>query len=241
MKKRILLGATVFTLIAMMASCSKLVRKFGSRIDPSPEVVSKSYTFDNIQGISAAFGIIVHYAQQPQTAPIKVTGPQNVVDALEIKKDELQTLSLEIPDGDKFNYASDDERLHVWISAPNVSSFQAISEAVINVSDTLKSNKSINVKTYIKSIVKFKSIQAEAVNLESYIDSEITVSNIHTDKLDAASHNGSVITIAGNAKATYLTASNATINAMELTTKQPHVSELLDGEIKLTTQNTDIE
>lgn len=241
MKKKFFLGTIALICVSMVTSCTKLVRKFGPTIEPSSNLVSKSYTFDDIHGISVAFGIIVQYTQQPQTTSIKLTGPQNVVDALEITKEATKTLSLEIPDGDKFNYTSDDERLHVWISAPDINNFQAIDGAVINIPNGLKSDKNISAEAYSGSVVRFNHVYAAKIKLESHIGSEIVATDISTDRLDIEAHNESTITVTGNARASNFTASSASIDAVNLISDQVNISELPGGKIKLIEQNTSIE
>ena len=56
--------------------------------EPSETIVSKAYNYEQVRGISVANGIVLNYSPAQQQENVRVTGPENVVAALEIKKDD---------------------------------------------------------------------------------------------------------------------------------------------------------
>lgn len=76
--------------IFMFMGCFALMACGGWRTsaEPSETIVSKAYNYEQVRGISVANGIVLNYSPAQQQENVRVTGPENVVAALEIKKDD---------------------------------------------------------------------------------------------------------------------------------------------------------
>ena len=95
--------------------------------EPSETIVSKAYNYEQVRGISVANGIVLTYSPAQQQENVRVTGPENVVAVLEIKKDDATgELYFEIPGRYKFKYASDNQRLPIQVSIPGIYHLKAM-------------------------------------------------------------------------------------------------------------------
>ncbi len=213
--------------------------KLGANIEPASTFIEKKYKINNISKIYSSDGIIVHYSQQDKD-DILVKGPENVVSALKINKRADGLLKLEISIGDKFNYLSEKEQLHVWISKPNIHYFQAMSKSCIYITDTLRSSENINIATYSGALVKLSAIKAPIIELESYTGSNITVHSVKAETLKVKAFTKSTIKVFGVASSINYTASSASIDANNLYAHKGTALAMNEGSITSAINDADI-
>lgn len=125
-KKRIvfLVGISLLLGAMLMSACRNSTR-------PSAVIVTKSYWINNLKGILVSDKIIIYCTNQEKPDSIKISGPKNMVDNLEIEKSLNGTLNISLKRGDRFDCKSGDEYIKIWISQPNISTFTAMKNAQI--------------------------------------------------------------------------------------------------------------
>lgn len=226
---------TISIFMFMFMGCFALMACGGWRTsaEPSETIVSKAYNYEQVRGISVANGIVLNYSPAQQQENVRVTGPENVVAALEIKKDDATgELYFEIPGRYRFKYASDNQRLHIQVSIPGIYHFKAMNGASINVTDSVYDcPHGIFAETFSNSSIKFAGIQAPKVTFTSYTRSKI-VAQMEAGDLDVQSYNSSV-TVSGSAARFTVMASSATVDASQLSYQRISQTSLNGGEIVL--------
>lgn len=137
-RKRIIFSVWISLLLGamLMSACKNSTR-------PSAVIVTKSYWINNLKGILVSDKIIIHYTNQEEADSIKISGPQNMVDNLEIEKSLYGILNISLKRGDRFDCKSEDEYVKIWISQPNVSTFTAMKNAQIYSYNLFSKKKSL--------------------------------------------------------------------------------------------------
>lgn len=206
-KKLIRVCMWLCVLCVAMASCGGGF----APIEPSAATVQKQYSYTQICGISVANEIIVDYHPAEQENQIVVTGPENVMEVLQIKEELGGLLYIEIPGRYKFQYTSDSQRLHIQVSAAELRYLKAMSNAVVNVLDTLRTVHEMKVEAFSDSRITFKSIQASEVELTAYTGADITA-HLQSNQCTIRSHTGSSVSVSGITSQLSLTASSASVD-----------------------------
>lgn len=216
-----LMGSLVFL------SC----RRFCTPIKPSDKIVSKQYKYEKIRGVSVSDEIILNYFPIARSNNVLVTGPDNVVSALKMKRDVAGILHFEISGRDKFKYDSDNQRLHIQVSIPCINHFKAMNGSSIYVMDNLYSSNEIIAQAYSDSQIKFAVLQASKVNFASYTDSEITAC-IKSDNCNVQSYTNSTISLSGFASFLNVTVSASIVDASKLSCKRITETTIDEGKLK---------
>ena len=200
-------------------SCGRIVNSCMRREKPSDSIVSKTVETGEIHSIASTTELIVHYSQG-SPKPVKISGPENIVKELEIDLDKHRNLKLEIRHGSKFSYSSDEEMVHVWITSPATSRFEAAASSRI----------------YIDSIA------IPEMELKALAGAAIFVRDVETDIIEVSALSGAMISISGKAKSARLkTLSGGTINAADLKASSGKSSAYSGGVIKCDIRDAAVE
>lgn len=245
MKSKILIAGTVAALFASVAvSCSvkeikNMAMNVGGRV-PSGEIVEKTFDFGHIEGLEAYQGIVVHYTQTPETAPVLVRGPKDVVDAAQVKMSGT-TLECMFESGTNFRFSSDDKRLHVYVKAPLIDDYEAYSGANISVSDTLNIYKSVDAEACSGASISFATLIAPKVSFEANSGASVTADAVTADEFNAEASSGADISAAGKAGEVDLeVSSGASISCTDLKAERGEASASSGGGISCAIRNAEI-
>lgn len=185
--KTILLALVVF----LLASCSK------NRITPSIEVVTQSYTLNQIESITVASSAVLVYYDQGKTTSIKVEGPANMVENLCVETDASNKLIIELEDADIFDITSNSQFIKVWISSPSVNSFEVMNGASMIVTGSICNPTAVTIDAYTGSKAIFSDIKSKVVKASAFQGSEISINKVQASYIDATPYTGATIIISG--------------------------------------------
>lgn len=178
--------------ILLLASCSQY------KIEPSKEIVTKSYSLNTIESITAASSSVVVYYSQGNATSVKAEGPANMVDALRIKNDASNMLTIELVDIDAFNITSDSQFIKVWVSSPTVNSFEVMNGSYMIVPESICSPTSVTINAYTGSKALFSDVKSKYITAEAFQESEISINRVQTSHIEATPYTGAAIIIAGD-------------------------------------------
>lgn len=211
-RKRIIfsVGVSLFLGATLMSACKNSTR-------PSAVIATKSYWIDNLKGILVSDKIIIHYTNQEETDSIKISGPQNMVDNLEIEKSLYGILNISLKRGDRFDCKSEDEYVKIWISQPNVSTFTAMKNAQI-YSYNLFYRKKVYSEVYSSAIIHFSALKANSIEFNAYTNGKIFCNELSAKNLDINAFTESEIVVSGKSEEVNITANSAFVDSKGLIT-----------------------
>ncbi|MCM1331035.1 MAG: DUF2807 domain-containing protein [Bacteroides sp.] len=234
-----ILSTLIIGLAATSCSSSSIYRMLSHGEEPSENIVTNSYDFTDLKGIDTACGIIVHYTQTASAEPVRAEGPENVIEALEIKRSKDGTLCLRIENGKNFRYRSKEQHANIWIAAPAIADFEASSGGSIIVDGALSLSTPVDIEASSGASVSIASIKATKMELEASSGAHIKISTLSAETIEADASSGAGITIAGgNASYAYFDASSgSSIKASELNVQKGSCSASSGASIKSSIQN----
>lgn len=180
------------SVILLLPSCSKI------KIKPSAEVVTKSYSLNQIKSIAVASPAVMVYYSQENTSSIKIEGPANMVEALSVKTDASQKLMIELKNSDMFDITSDSQFIKIWISSPSVNSFEVMDGASMIVPDPICSPTTVAINTYAGSEAIFSDIKSKYVEANAFQGSVISINRVQASYIDAIPYTDATIIISGD-------------------------------------------
>lgn len=180
------------SVILLLPSCSKI------KIKPSAEVVTKSYSLNQIKSITAASPAIMVYYSQENASSIKIEGPANMVEALSVKTDASNKLMIELKNSDMFDITSDSQYIKVWISSPSVNSFEVMDGASMIVPDPICYPTTVTINTYAGSEAIFSDIKSKYVEANAFQGSVISINRVQASYIDAIPYTDATIIISGD-------------------------------------------
>lgn len=180
------------SVILLLPSCSKI------KIKPSAEVVTKSYSLNQIKSIAVASPAVMVYYSQENTSSIKIEGPANMVEALSVKTDASQKLMIELKNSDMFDITSDSQFIKIWISSPSVNSFEVMDGASMIVPDPICSPTTVAINTYAGSEAIFSDIKSKYVEANAFQGSVISINRVQASYIDAIPNTDATIIISGD-------------------------------------------
>lgn len=180
------------SVILLLASCSR------NRIEPSSEIVTKSYSFNQIESITASSSAIMVYYSQSNATSIKAEGPANMIEDLCVKTDISNRLMIELEDIDAYNITSDAQCIKVWISAPYVNTFEIMGGASIIVPESIFNSTTITIDAFTGGKATFSEIKSKYLKASAFQGSEISINRVQASHIEATPYTGSTIIISGN-------------------------------------------
>lgn len=180
------------SVILLLPSCSKI------KIKPSAEVVTKSYSLNQIKSITAASPAIMVYYSQENASSIKIEGPANMVEALSVKTDASNKLMIELKNSDMFDITSDSQFIKVCISSPSVNSFEVMDGASMIVPDPICYPTTVTINTYAGSEAIFSDIKSKYVEANAFQGSVISINRVQASYIDAIPYTDATIIISGD-------------------------------------------
>lgn len=180
------------SVILLLPSCYKI------KIKPSAEVVTKSYSLNQIKSITAASPAIMVYYSQENASSIKIEGPANMVEALSVKTDASNKLMIELKNSDMFDITSDSQYIKVWISSPSVNSFEVMDGASMIVPDPICYPTTVTINTYAGSEAIFSDIKSKYVEANAFQGSVISINRVQASYIDAIPYTDATIIISGD-------------------------------------------
>lgn len=234
-----ILSALILGIAATSCSTSSIHQILSHGEKPSENIVTNTYDFPDLKGIDTACGIIVHYTQKASAEPVRVEGPENVIDALEIKHSKDGTLHLRIENGRNFRYSSSQQHANIWIAAPDITDFEASSGGSIIVDGALSLSTPVDIEASSGASVSIASIKATKMELEASSGAHIKINTLSAETIEADASSGAGITIAGgNAAHAYFDASSgSSIKASELDVQKGSCSASSGASIKSSIRN----
>lgn len=179
-------------ILFLLASCSQ------NKITPSAEIATRFYSFNSIESITVTSSAVRVYYSQDTTTSVKAEGPANMIDALRIKNDASNMLTIELKDTDAFNITSDSQFIKVWVSSPTVNSFEVMSGAYLIVPESICSPNTVTINAYTGSKALFSDVKSEYVTADAFQGSEISIDRVQASNIDATHYTGATIIIAGD-------------------------------------------
>ncbi len=230
----------VLALSASACNPTKVIDYFPGGKTPSENIITKSYYFNDIKGIDASSGIIVHYTQQSAIDSVRIERPDNVIEVLELKLDNDGTLDISLPSSHRFRFKSKEQRPHVWVATPNVIDFDASSGAEINIPAI--SAEKIEAETSSGAFISFNEVKTDFIDLEASSGAGIKINNIVATRVKADVSSGAGISISGTAKAVSLDASSGgSIKAADLIADKGNASASSGAHISSAIKNVSID
>lgn len=181
------------SVIFLLAACSK------TQVEPSAEIITKSYSFNRIGSITVASPAIMVYYTQGNATSIKAEGPTNMVGALRVKTDASTNLMIEIENIDAFNITSDSQFIKVWVSSPSVNSFEVMGGASLFVPESICCPTTVTIAAYTGSKAVFSEIKSDCVKADAFQGSEISIDRVQASHIEATPYTGATIIISGKA------------------------------------------
>lgn len=201
--------ACVFAAVSSSCSMDRVVNAIESgRQKPEGEIVSKSYEFDDIRSIDTSSGIYVYYTYGPDVDPVRVEGPSDVLDALEIECDKDGELELSFKGNKRFRYSSKEQHVHVYVTAPEIREFEASSGGIIEADGAVTVDGTLSAGVSSGAYVNLGSVKAAKVKLESTSGGMLEIADVTAEELKAEASSGSQIKVAGVANSASLQASS---------------------------------
>ncbi len=174
----------------IIVSCDK------RSIKPSDTIVTRDYYFEKISGIIAASNCItVYYSQQKHTS-VKVEGPSNMVEELEIKSDARDRLIVELKNSDRFDVMYKSQRVKVWITSPYVHHIEAMAWASVIVPDSIDIPNSLDISAFTDATIKLSDIKTGRLSVQAYQSSHITIGDVKATSIRSESYTDAIIDIA---------------------------------------------
>ena len=234
-----ILSSIIVGIAATGCTSTSINHIFSHGEKPSENIVTADYNFSDLKGIDTACGIIVHYTPTASAEPIRAEGPENVREALEIKRSKNGTLCLRIENGKNFRYRSKEQHANIWIAAPDISDFEASSGGSIIVDGALSLSTPVDIEASSGASVSIASIKATKMELEASSGAHIKISTLSAETVEADASSGAGITIAGgNATYAYFDASSgSSIKASELEVQKGSCSASSGASIKSSIRN----
>lgn len=192
MKKKRLISLGLFSLLMVTI----LLSFCKCSTNPSAIITTKSYWFTGLQGILVSDRVIVYYTDQEKTDSIKVLGPKNMVDNLEIKKTPYGILDISLNRGETFNCKSEDQYVKIWISQPNLRSFTVMKNAQIH-SNSLFSMSKVCLEAFTSAIIHFDVLDAHFVNINAYSKGKVFCGELSARSLEISAFTQSEIVVSG--------------------------------------------
>lgn len=163
-------------------------------ITPSESISTTEFSFNKINGISVASkNVIAHYSQQPEIS-VRVEGPSNMVESINIKTDLSGILRIELKNSDYFNVTSESQIVKVWISSPQINLIEVMDKATIMIPKLIEPYGSLDVKSFSKGRILFGEVQSSSVSIEAYERSVISFDTIIAPSVAVETYDDAIVT-----------------------------------------------
>ena len=111
-------AVAIMALGLLQTSCSRdkvlgLVNLSSST--PEGKVITRTYDFREISSVDVSSGIYVFYTSAPVAEPVKVVGPEDVLEVLTVKCDSDGELELGFEGRKRFNFAKESDHVKVCL------------------------------------------------------------------------------------------------------------------------------
>jgi len=234
-----ILSAIILGIAATGCSSSSIHQILSHGEKPSENIVTASYDFSDIRGIDTSCGIIVHCSQKAAAEPVRIKGPENVMEALEITLSKKGALHLRLKNGSNFRYRSDEEHINVWVAAPAISKFDASSGGSIHAGGTITLSAPVDIETSSGAHIYFSDLQVAEASLEASSGSMIKIQSLTSKKVEADASSGAHIAINGgtSANADFDASSGGSINASGMDAQTGSCSASSGARIKSSIRN----
>jgi hypothetical protein len=206
----------LFALAISLATSSCMM--FNGSTDVSEEIVEKQFPGNEFTSISASSEVVVIVSTVDHEQTITVSGPQNVVEDLELKYDDNR-LSVHIRRGERFKYRSDNEKAHVYVSSNDISHLTSTSGATIEVLDTLKNTASLNVVATAGGAVTFECVECPAIGIKSLTGGQVSFKDVISERITAYSYTGGTLNISGETNTITIKGDKNLVNTKKLALK----------------------
>lgn len=197
--------------VVFASSCSfdRVVNMVNTNgLTPQGAMTERTYEFGDIKSIETEAGIYVYYTCGERVEPVRVEGPEDVLEVLEVKCGRDGELELSFSGSKRFSYRSKEEHVHVYVTAPAVSGFEASSGGQIEAEGVVTVAGKLSADVSSGAYISFGGIRASEVELGASSGGTLEASDVVADDVEAEASSGAHIEVAGSAYSAQLKASS---------------------------------
>lgn len=185
------LGAGVLLSSCQGSVVHSLASSFGGRqIAADGERVEKSFDFEAIRSLRAMNAVVVHYSQDSVTS-VRAEAPENVMEVAVVRMGDNGELQLELESGSKFRYRNYTDRLHVYVSAPELEGISAFSGSHIENSTPLRISGLLGLHCGSGASIELSSVYGDSITGLSTTGGNINLKDVRCAVADLSAHTGS--------------------------------------------------
>ncbi len=170
-------------------------------INASKEIEVREYHLSPVSNINASTDVIIIISPGYTKNTITVKGSKNVLDALVLKDNGNGRLSVSLDHGGRFNYRSENQKAHVYITSNQITHLICSSGAKIDVTDTIRCQDHFIMETMTGGSISFNGVISPAINAKAFTGGSIILQGIISEILNAQAFTGGFISISGETKA----------------------------------------